>query len=218
MATTSIALRRFDIVSQILHAYGFDQITFAGAIVGNGAGQTIAIVDAYDTPTIEHDLAAFNAAFGLRAPPSFLRIAQDGSTNYPNVDPAGPGGNNWEVETALDVEWGHALAPMANIILVEAASNGLDLYTAVDYARNVGGRDTNPKRQRGFFVGSCVPLDLPVLEQHTGAIHWQSQWHKRWRSRMPGGSDTPRRRARNGVRLDPDAVFEPMARQVISRR
>jgi len=122
--------------AMISHAYGFDQIMF-GNIVGDGAGQTIAIVDAYDTPTIWHDLQAFDAAFGIPDPPSFIRIAQDGSTNYPPVDPAGPGGNNWEVETALDVEWVHALAPKANIILVEANSNGADLWVAVNYARSI---------------------------------------------------------------------------------
>ncbi|MES1213331.1 MAG: hypothetical protein ABUL64_01980, partial [Singulisphaera sp.] len=99
--------------AQIAHAYGYDQILFAAGIVGTGAGQTIAIVDAYDTPTILHDLQAFDAFYGIPDPPSFLRVAQDGSTNYPTVDPAGPGGNNWEVETALDVEWAHALAPQA---------------------------------------------------------------------------------------------------------
>jgi subtilisin-like proprotein convertase family protein len=125
--------------NQIAQAYGYNQILFSGAIVGTGAGQTIAIVDAYDTPTILHDLQAFDAFYGIPDPPSFLRLAQDGSTNYPTVDPAGPGGNNWEVETALDVEWAHSLAPQANIVLIEAKSNGLDLRTATDFARNYPG-------------------------------------------------------------------------------
>src|SRR5579871_7049214 len=58
--------------SQVRHAYGFDQITFQnGTVVGDGTGQTIAIVDAYDDPNIASDLAAFDSAFGLAAPPSF---------------------------------------------------------------------------------------------------------------------------------------------------
>ncbi|HEY4309282.1 MAG TPA: proprotein convertase P-domain-containing protein [Pirellulales bacterium] len=125
--------------AQVAHAYGYDQILFSGGIVGTGAGQTIAIVDAYDTPTIAHDLAAFDAFYGIAAPPSFIRVAQDGSTHYPTADPAGPGGNNWEVETALDVEWSHALAPQANILLVEANTNGIDLRTATNFARNYPG-------------------------------------------------------------------------------
>jgi len=91
--------------SQIRQAYGINDITF-GSIVGNGAGQTIAIIDAYSDPTIATDLHAFDQQFGIPDPPSFKRVAQDGTTNYPPVDPAASlsGGNDWESETALDVE------------------------------------------------------------------------------------------------------------------
>src|SRR5262245_45869406 len=61
--------------SQVRHAYGFDQITFnSGAIRGDGSGQTIAIVDAYDDPSIVNDLAVFDQQFGLPAPPSFTKV------------------------------------------------------------------------------------------------------------------------------------------------
>jgi subtilisin-like proprotein convertase family protein len=70
-------------------------------------------------------------------------VAQDGSTNYPPVDPAGAGeaNNNWELETALDVEWAHAIAPGANILLVEANSSSFSdlMQTAANYARNQPG-------------------------------------------------------------------------------
>src|SRR5262245_54820620 len=56
--------------AKIRHAYGFDQIFFNGTIVGDGTGQTIAIVDAYDNPQIANDLTQFDLAFGLPAPPS----------------------------------------------------------------------------------------------------------------------------------------------------
>src|SRR5262245_42532060 len=63
--------------SQIRHAYAFDQITAAdGSLLGTG--QTIAIVDAYDDPTIAADLAAFSAAYGLPAPPNFTKVSQTG--------------------------------------------------------------------------------------------------------------------------------------------
>jgi hypothetical protein len=63
------------------------------------------------------------------------RVAQDGSNNLPPVDPVGAGGNNWEIETALDVEWAHAMAPAANIVLVESLNNSYaNLLGAVDYA------------------------------------------------------------------------------------
>ena len=126
--------------TQISHAYGFDQISFNGGITGDGTGQTIAIVNAYDTPNIQSELQAFDAQFGIPNPPSFKRVAQDGSTNYPAVDPRGVGTNNWEVETALDVEWSHALAPGANILLVEADNNGTDLENvAVPFAASQPG-------------------------------------------------------------------------------
>ncbi len=60
--------------AQIRQAYGFNQITFEnGAVVGDGRGQTIAIVDAYDQPNIAGDLAAFDATYGLPAPPASPR-------------------------------------------------------------------------------------------------------------------------------------------------
>ncbi len=131
---------------QVRTAYGLPQVTFSnGTITGDGSGQTIAIVDAYDDPTIAADLHSFDVAFGLPDPPSFKRVAQDGTTNYPTTDPsgsAGEGDDTWEVEEALDVEWAHALAPKANILLVEAKSDSPytnDLYTAVVYAKSQPG-------------------------------------------------------------------------------
>ena len=57
--------------SQVRQAYGFNQIAFEnGAVRGDGGGQTIAIVDAYSQPNIAGDLAAFDATFGLPAPPA----------------------------------------------------------------------------------------------------------------------------------------------------
>ena len=121
--------------AQIRHAYGLDQIT------GDGAGQTIAIIDAYDAPTILADLKAFDAywtskGFNLPDPPSFKKVSQTGSTTLlPPPDPSGPGG--WGVETSLDVEWAHVLAPKANILLVEANSptNANLVTAAVGYAK-----------------------------------------------------------------------------------
>jgi V8-like Glu-specific endopeptidase len=116
--------------AQIRKAYGYDQIQFGGT-TGDGSGQTVAIVDAYHSPTMLQDLRTFDAAFGLSDPPSFIQVAQDGSQNYPSVDPTG----GWAIETALDVEWVHALAPKANIFLVES-NDPNSLFDAVDFARN----------------------------------------------------------------------------------
>jgi len=136
---------------QIRTAYGISSIAF-GSIQGDGAGQTIAIVDAYDDPAFvdstssgfsSSDLANFDKQFGLPDPPSFLKINQNGqTTNLPGTDPAGAGNpqGNWEVEEALDVEWAHAIAPAANIVLVECNSNtNSNLYAGVVTAEAYNG-------------------------------------------------------------------------------
>jgi subtilisin-like proprotein convertase family protein len=112
--------------SQVRHAYGFDQLS------QDGTGQTIAIVDAYGDPNLARDLAAFDAQFKLAAPPTFTQVSQTGGPDSSvQTDPTG----GWEVEEALDVEWAHAIAPKANILLVEANSANLgDLLSAVSYA------------------------------------------------------------------------------------
>ncbi|HET7744304.1 MAG TPA: S53 family peptidase [Gaiellaceae bacterium] len=83
-----------------------------------GNGQTIVIVDAYGDPNIEQDLAVFDLAFGLPDPPSFT--VYHGS----NTQKAGPhDAASWALETALDVEWAHAIAPGASLVLAEAPSS-----------------------------------------------------------------------------------------------
>ncbi|MCE5269039.1 MAG: S53 family peptidase [Planctomycetaceae bacterium] len=120
--------------TQVLHAYGFDKIAFNnGTVVGDGTGTTIAIVDAYDDPRIAYDLHQFNVAYGL-PDTVFTKVNQYGGTAYPTAN-AG-----WAAEIALDVEWAHAIAPGANILLVEANSASYsDMLTAVNYARNYAG-------------------------------------------------------------------------------
>jgi hypothetical protein len=104
--------------AQIRKAYGIDQIP------NNGAGKTIAIIDAYGDASIVQDLHAFDVAFGLSDP--VLEI-------YPSASLGTD--SNWAMETALDVEWAHAIAPGAKILLVVAPSaNASDLLVAVDYA------------------------------------------------------------------------------------
>ena len=118
---------------QISQAYGFNQITFNnGSVKGDGSGQTIAIVDAYNQPNIVSDLAAFDSKYGLAAPPSFTVVNQTGGTTLPSSD------TNWGMEESLDVEWAHAMAPGAKIVLVEANTSSMsDLTTAVSYARGL---------------------------------------------------------------------------------
>ncbi len=98
-----------------------------------GNGQTVAIVDAYDDPNIESDLAVYSSTYGL--PPCttangcFKKVNQTGGTSYPRKD-AG-----WSLEISLDVEIAHAVCPNCKILLVEAASNSFaNLLAAEDYA------------------------------------------------------------------------------------
>ncbi len=115
--------------AQVRHAYGFDQITFNnGTVAGDGSGETIAIIDAYDDPTAATDLQQFDATFGLPNP-TFTKVNQTGGNKMPT------GNTGWAVEISLDVQWAHAIAPKANILLVEANSNSTsDLFAAVRYA------------------------------------------------------------------------------------
>ncbi len=97
---------------------------------GGGSG-TIAIVDAYDYPTAENDLNVFSSTVGLPACTSasgcFKVVYASGSKPRANC--------GWAQEAALDIEWAHAMAPKAKIVLVEAASNSFaNLFAAVDVA------------------------------------------------------------------------------------
>ena len=86
----------------------------------DGAGQTIVIVDAYGSPTIQSDLTVFDTAFGLPAPPS-LTVIQPVGPVAPYV--ANNNREGWAGETTLDVEYAHSMAPGAAILLVETPTN-----------------------------------------------------------------------------------------------
>jgi subtilase family serine protease len=89
----------------------------------DGTGQTIVIVDAFGSPTIKNDLATFDAQFGLPAPPSFQVICPtNGCTPFDPTDTK-HGQVSWAFETSLDVEWAHAMAPGANIVLAVAPTS-----------------------------------------------------------------------------------------------
>jgi subtilase family serine protease len=114
--------------AQIRSIYGFDKLSL------NGAGTTIAIVDAYDDPTLVQDLHVFDQKFGLPDPSVTVAKEIDDNGNPPRAD------KGWSTETALDVEWAHAIAPGANILLCQATDNNTDnLMFMANYARNAPG-------------------------------------------------------------------------------
>ena len=108
----------------------------AGASASRGAGVTIAIVDAYDSPTAESDMDLYRSHFGLPPCPAgscFTKVDQSGSTGYPTADPG------WAQEISLDLDMASAMCPLCNILLVEASSNYFsDLGTAVNTAARLG--------------------------------------------------------------------------------
>lgn len=97
-----------------------------------GAGQTVVIVDAYGSPTIQTDLGIYDTEFGL--PPANLTIIYPGGKPTLNLRQSHDEAS-WADETSLDVEQVHGLAPDATIDLVIAANNHGDvLFNAVKYA------------------------------------------------------------------------------------
>ncbi|MGW7243813.1 S8 family serine peptidase [Streptomyces sp. NPDC054804] len=121
-----------------------------------GAGQTIAIVDAYDNPDAEADLAVYRAQYGL--PPCttangcFSKVDQRGGTDYPLSN------DGWAGEIALDLDMVSAVAPQARILLVETDNDGLDrLAAGVDKAVELGAKYVSNSYGRSGDYASDVP-------------------------------------------------------------
>ena len=101
---------------------------------GDGSGETIALIEMYNDPNLKSDLKTFDANYGLPNPTLTV------------VDQAGKQTDSgWALEESMDVEWAHAIAPGANILVVEAAPSNSqtqelqNLLNAVNTARNTAG-------------------------------------------------------------------------------
>src|SRR5690242_6897422 len=147
---TCFALRRDDVAGVksngarpldfIPSGFGAGDLQSAyGLPAGGGVGTTVAIIDAFDNPNAEADLAVYRAQFGL--PPCttangcFRKVDQRGGTNYPPPD------TGWAGEISLDVDMVSAAAPGAQILLVETDSNSfLNLAAGVDQAVAMGAK------------------------------------------------------------------------------
>ncbi len=118
--------------------------------------QTIAIVDAYDDPTIESDLAVYSSTYGLpnctTANGCFKKVNQSGDEgSYPKAD------GNWSLEIALDVETAHAICQNCEILLVEASTNSFaDLTTAVGTAASLGATEISNSYGGAEYSGEVV--------------------------------------------------------------
>jgi subtilase family serine protease len=122
------------VASPLPAGYGPTQFRTAYGLTSTGsASQTIGIVDAYNAPNIESDLATYSSTYGLPACTTangcFHKVNQTGGSAYPRSD------RGWALEISLDVEIAHAICPSCHILLVEAKSNSFtNLLVAEDYA------------------------------------------------------------------------------------
>ena len=121
---------------EMRHAYGTDNLISVGY---DGTGRTIVIIDAFQSPKITSDVDAFSSFYGLPLSAAFFtQVAPDGLTPF---DFTSADQRSWTGEITLDVEWAHAIAPGANVVLVLSKSDqDSDILSALNYAidNNVG--------------------------------------------------------------------------------
>lgn len=148
---------------QVRHAYNIDSLVNAGY---DGTGKTIVIVDAFQSPNIAAELNVYSSFYGLPGVnlpggPTFTQIAPDGLTPF---DPSNADMIGWAQEISLDVEWSHAIAPGANIVLVLSRSDAdVDILSATKYA--VDHRLGDVISQSFGENESCTDPDL-LAQQH----------------------------------------------------
>jgi hypothetical protein len=121
----------------------------------SGAGQTVAIVDAYDDPNAESDLATYRSHYGLPACTAangcFKKVNQSGGSSYPAANAS------WAVEISLDLDMASASCPNCHILLVEASSNSSsNLYAAEDEAVALGATEISNSWASEEFPGETA--------------------------------------------------------------
>ena len=155
--------------------YSPQQLQARLGLKGDGSGQTLAIVDAYDYPTAEADLNHFSANFGL---PQTCDSVADGTDCFDfsqvYADGTQPAGDTGWNEEALDIEWAHSIAPKATIVLVEAADSTMaaleradDAAAALHPAAISNSWGQGEFSEESFYDGHCELADS-VCVQSTG--------------------------------------------------
>jgi PKD domain/Subtilase family len=145
--------------AQLASAYGYEPTS-------GGSGQTLAIVDAYDDPNIESDLATFDTEYGIAACTTangcFTKVSQTGSTtSLPEADTTG-----WSVEISLDVEMAHSACPKCKILLVEAnGASFANLASAEDEAVALGATEVS-----NSYGGPEQELGISAAYDHPGVV------------------------------------------------
>ncbi|MBS0379731.1 MAG: S53 family peptidase [Proteobacteria bacterium] len=141
-----------------------------------GGSRAIAIVDAYDNPTAAADLKYFSKFFGLPSPgPNFTFVKVYANGNGSCVTP--PYNSGWALESALDIEWAHAMAPSATLILVEACSNS---YADLMYAEQVA-----EQQVLAYGGGGQVSNSWSSGEWSTESSDWDWVFRANWTSGQP---------------------------------
>jgi uncharacterized repeat protein (TIGR02543 family) len=160
------------VVSNSLLSGSYGPAAFRGAYGVSGTtaiNRTVAIVDAYDNPTVLNDLDAYsdnygiprlnrcNVSSGTVSTPCIQKVDQNGGTSYPAYN------SGWAMEIALDVDAVHALCQNCNILLVEAASNSFADLTAAD--------------QRAFTMGANVVSNSWGGSEFSGETSYDSTYN-----------------------------------------
>ena len=163
--------------SFIRQAYDFP----TGRGAPSGAGQTILVVEAYGSPTIADDLANFDEAFGLPAPPSLTVVNATGTGAEGSGDTV-----DWGAETSLDVEYAHAAAPGAAIVLAVAATRRPRRHRRGRAAGDpaISRRDRLPelrRRRDRLLVAVGLPGNAPRVRGCDAGRRHADRLHRRFR-------------------------------------
>jgi hypothetical protein len=176
--------------AQLASAYGYEP-------TAGGSGQTIAIVDAYDDPKIEGDLATFDTEYGIAACTTadkcFEKVGQTGeTTSLPKADTEG-----WSVEISLDVEMAHSACPKCKILLVETDSSSFkNLSTAVSEAATLGASEVSnsyggPEAELGATEKAAYNHPGVVIAAATGDYGYNDWTYLNEGDEPPGRPNMP---------------------------
>jgi subtilase family serine protease len=149
--------------AQLQQAYGLTAL-YSRGITGKGA--TIVVVEPYGSPTIARDLRAFDRAEGVPGPPS-LRIIRPAG-RVPRFSPGNASMVGWADETTLDVEYAHAVAPGAKVLLVETPGGGASGTVSLSQLL------TAEKYVIRHHLGDVISQSFGVAEQAVGSTAIQS--------------------------------------------
>jgi subtilase family serine protease len=163
------------------------QSAYATPSATKGAGQTVAIVDAYGDPSAEADLASYRSYFGLSACSTangcFRKVDERGGSNYPS------GNTGWGQEISLDLDMVSALCPNCHILLVEASTASIsDLGTAVNEAVALGANVVSNSYGGPEYLGET--LDSTAYFNHPGVAVTVAAGDSGYGPEFPASSNT----------------------------